>query len=81
LANVPDASRITLDSVYSEAATLRQGLDTACSVITSIRNEEKNGSTGTMASFLVKATQKLDDLDKTIDKVLEQYFFPGIYLE
>jgi hypothetical protein len=34
-----------------------------------------------MASFLVKATQKLDDLDKTIDKVLEQYFFPGIYLE
>jgi hypothetical protein len=69
LANVPDASRITLDSVFSEAGALRQGLDNACSVITTIRNEEKNGSTGTMASFLVKATQKLDELDKSIEKV------------
>lgn len=69
LANVSEASRITLESVQSEAVGLRQGLDAACAVITSIRNEEKNGSTGTMASFLVKATQKCDELDKAIEKV------------
>ena len=69
LTNVSEASRITLDSVSSEATQLRQGLDEACAVITSIKQDDKQSSTGTMASFLVKATQKLDDLEKSIDKV------------
>lgn len=58
LQNVSIASRLTLDSVVGEASMLRAGLDTACKVVTEIRSDEtsKAGSTGTMASFLVKVT-------------------------
>lgn len=59
LANVGIASKLTFESVVTEAVQLRQQLDESCKVITAIRSDEttKIGSTGTMASFLVKVSQ------------------------
>ena len=72
LSHVNDASRLIFDSVVQHAFALRKGLDEACRVITAIRQGDTNHadqSTEKMAIFLYKATQRLDELDISIDKV------------
>jgi hypothetical protein len=56
LPNVSEASRLVLDSVSGESLLLRQGLDSACRVIKSIRDSEPKQAKATekMATFLFK---------------------------
>ena len=68
LPNISEASRLILDSINVEALQLRQGLDNACKVITSIRQNESGNMSG-MAAFLYKATQKCDELDGNMANV------------
>lgn len=77
LANVTDASRLTMESVQSDHSVLRQNLERACRVVTEILTEDsaRDGpnSTGTMSAFLVKARQIADDLDALIESVKAKY--------
>ena len=74
LPNISEASRIILDSVTAEAFQLRQGLDNACKVITTIRQQE-SGNLSAMAAFLYKATERCDELDTATEKVIKLLSF------
>lgn len=77
LVNVTEASRLTMESVLSDHAILRQSLDRACLVVTELLTEDSTrdapNSTGTMSTFLVKARQIADDLDALIESVRTKY--------
>ena len=74
LGNVAEASRLTLESVLSDHATLRQNLDKTCRVMTDLAEQDgTDAASGSMASFLAKARQICDDLDALIASVQKKY--------
>jgi Formin Homology 2 Domain len=77
LSHCAEASRLTLDSAQQEQMALRQGLEASLRVITEIKAEDSakqvaNSST-TMACFLVKARQSLEELDHKIENVRNKF--------
>ena len=77
LSHCAEASRLTLDSAQQEQMALRQGLEASLRVITEIKAEDAakqvaNSSTS-MAFFLVKARQSLEELDHKIENVRNKF--------
>ena len=77
LKHCAEASRLTLDSAQQEQIALRQGLEASLRVIAEIKSEDaaKNvpSSTASMAQFLVRARQSLDELDVKVENVRNKF--------
>ena len=77
LKHCAEASRLTLDSAQQEQVALRQGLEASLRVIAEIKSEDaaKNvpSSTASMAQFLVRARQSLDELDVKVENVRNKF--------
>ena len=77
LKHCAEASRLTLDSAQQEQVALRQGLEASLRVIAEIKSEDaaKNvpSSTASMAQFLVRARQSLDELDVKVENVRTKF--------
>lgn len=81
LMHVPEASRISMDSIFSERAAIRQNLKSSCDNVLRIKEnfakglEDPNCRAGIDAidGFLTQAKKICDDLDVFIDTMKTKY--------
>jgi len=81
LTNVPEASRISMDSIFSERAAIRQNLKASCDSVQKIKDNFNKGledpscraGIDGIDNFLANAKKKCDDLDVFIDTMKLKY--------
>merc|ERR1711871_1696140 len=81
LTNVPEASRISMDSIFSERAAIRQNLKASCDSVQKIKDNFSKGledpecraGIDNIDYFLTHAKKICDDLDVSIDTMKVKY--------